>query len=102
MRTKSFFMNVKWDMPVKTSIRLSASRVHACQLAKAATPVFSCFVFRGLGFVGPPVSSFIPMSLASRPFQRTQLVFLNSVSWSAVLNRACNAIPTKVAIRIAG
>ena len=33
---------------------------------------------------------------------RTQLGFLTSVSLSVALNRACNAIPTKVAIRIAG
>ena len=31
-----------------------------------------------------------------------QLGFLDSVSLSAALNRACNAMPTNVAIRIAG
>ena len=38
MRTKSSFMNVKWEMPVKTSIRLSASRAEACQVANAGMP----------------------------------------------------------------
>ena len=38
MRTKSSFMNVKWEAPVKMSIRLSASREDACQVTKAGTP----------------------------------------------------------------
>jgi hypothetical protein len=38
MRTKSSFMNVKWETPVNTSIRLNASRADVCQLPKTVMP----------------------------------------------------------------